>query len=99
MLTLYSGNKIKKKIYIIGSGLSGLSAAIHSQKKKMNVEIYESAKYPGGRCRSFYDKKTNIEIDNGNHLVFSANKYFKNFCELIGSSKTLKEISPNFFFF
>ena len=65
----------------------------------MNVEIYESAKYPGGRCRSFYDKKTNIEIDNGNHLVFSANKNFKNFCELIGSSKTLKEISPNFFFF
>ena len=64
----------------------------------MNVEIYESAKYPGGRCRSFYDKKTNIEIDNGNHLVFSANKYFKNFCELIGSSKTLKIISPNFFF-
>ena len=65
----------------------------------MNVEIYESAKFPGGRCRSFYDKKTNIEIDNGNHLVFSANKYFKNFCELIGSSKTLKIISPNFFFF
>ena len=64
----------------------------------MNVEIYESAKYPGGRCRSFYDKKTNIEIDNGNHLVFSANKHFKNFCEFVGSSKTLKEISPNFFF-
>ncbi len=40
-----------------------------------------------------------MEIDNGNHLVFSANKNFTNFCELIGSSKTLKEISPNFFFF
>ena len=76
-----------------------MSAAIHSQKKKMNIEIFESAKYPGGRCRSFYDKKTDIEIDNGNHLVFSANKNFKYFCELIGSSKTLKVISPNFFFF
>ena len=36
----------------------------------------------------FYDKKMNIEIDNGNHLVFSANKNFKEFCEIIGSSKT-----------
>ena len=40
-----------------------------------------------------------MEIDNGNHLVFSANENFKDFCKLIGSSKTLKEISPNFFFF
>ncbi len=31
--------------------------------------------------------------------MFSANKNFKNFCELIGSSKTIKEIPPNFFFF
>ena len=58
----------------------------------MNVEIYESAKFPGGRCRSFYDKKTNIEIDNGNHLVFSANKYFKNLDEL-NNSLSLKELS------
>ena len=40
-----------------------------------------------------------IEIDNGNHLIFSANDNFLRFCELIGSKKTLKIYDPKFHFF
>ncbi len=86
-------------MYIIGAGLSGLSGAINALKKKMNVEIYESAKFSGGRCRSFFDKKVNIEIDNGNHLVFSANENFMDFCKTIGTTNTLKEIPADFNFY
>ena len=48
-------------------------------KKNINCEVYESSKIAGGRCRSFYDKQIKQEIDNGNHLVFSANKNFLEF--------------------
>ncbi len=40
-----------------------------------------------------------MEIDNGNHLIFSANNNFLKYCELIDSMKTLKVYEPNFHFF
>ena len=72
---------------------------MHSIRNNLSFEFFESSKFAGGRCRSFYDKKIGIEIDNGNHLVFSANENFLNFCKFIGSKKTLKIISPNFGFY
>ena len=68
-------------------------------KKNIDLEIFESSGMAGGRCRSFFDKKIGDEIDNGNHLVLSANENFLNFCEKINSLKTLKKIAPNFYFF
>ncbi len=40
-----------------------------------------------------------IEIDNGNHLVFSANENFLDFCKDIDSKRTLKVFPPCFGFF
>ena len=36
----------------------------------------------------FFDKQIELEIDNGNHLVFSANNNFLEFCKTIGSLTT-----------
>ena len=69
-----------------------MSAAVNAKKQNINCELYESSKNAGGRCRSFYDKKIGLEIDNGNHLVFSANNNFFNFCKIVGSQKTLKTL-------
>ena len=41
-----------------------------------DVELYEGAGQVGGRCRSFFDSKLGIEIDNGNHIILSANSNF-----------------------
>ena len=87
------------KIHIIGAGLAGLSAATNAIKKNISCEIYESSKIAGGRCRSFHDKKIDLEIDNGNHLVFSANKNFLDFCKVIGTLKTFNLVSKNLCFF
>ena len=76
-----------------------MSAAIHALKKNYAVNIFESSSIAGGRCRSFYEKKLGFEIDNGNHLVFSANKNFHKLCENIGSLKTLKTLPPSLDFF
>ena len=87
------------KLYIIGSGLAGLSASLWALKKKIDVQIFESTSVAGGRCRSFYDKKMQIQIDNGNHIVLSANNNFYEFCEIVGSASSIKKIPPIFNFF
>ena len=40
-----------------------------------------------------------MEIDNGNHLVFSANKNLLDFCKSIGSLNTFKIVKKNLKFF
>ena len=65
-----------KKTYIIGAGISGLSSACYGVKNRHNIEIFEGSNNAGGRCRSYHDKSLNIEVDNGNHLILSANNNF-----------------------
>lgn len=59
--------------HIIGAGISGLAAARRLSEHNSKIIIYESTNHPGGRCRTFYDEKLGLEIDNGNHLVLSSN--------------------------
>ena len=40
-----------------------------------------------------------MEIDNGNHIILSANQNFLNFCKLINSEQTLNFFEPKFNFF
>ncbi len=88
-----------KNVFIIGAGLAGLSASVHGIKKKFKINLFESSNLVGGRCRSFFEKKLNQEIDNGNHLVFSANENFYELCKIIGSVETIKVLPPNLQFY
>ncbi len=90
---------ITKKIYIVGAGLAGLSAAINAKERGFSVNVFESTSFAGGRCRSFPDNKMGIEIDNGNHIVLSANENFYELCRLINSQNTIKTLNPSFNFF
>jgi hypothetical protein len=65
---------IKPTIYIIGAGISGLTAALLLSEKGYDVKLYESSKIAGGRLRSFHDESLDAVIDNGNHLVLEANR-------------------------
>ncbi|MCC6287390.1 MAG: phytoene desaturase [Chitinophagaceae bacterium] len=44
---------MKKKIAIIGAGISGLSAAAYSAKEGNEVHVFEMNSSPGGRARQF----------------------------------------------
>ena len=46
-------SKKKDKIAIIGSGISGLSAATHLAREGFQVKIFEKHNQPGGRARQF----------------------------------------------
>lgn len=88
---LFFNRNNMSKIIIIGCGVAGMTAAMYAIKNGYNVDIYEKNNYIGGRCFSFFDKKNyNIikkafnkdvnkdlfYLDNGQHLISGAYKYF-----------------------
>lgn len=77
------------RIHIIGAGLSGLAAAVKLAEHGYAVTVYESAGQAGGRCRSFYDKHLDREIDNGNHLIMSGNASALSYLKRIGAEDPL----------
>ncbi|MEM1397648.1 MAG: hydroxysqualene dehydroxylase HpnE, partial [Pseudomonadota bacterium] len=69
---------------VIGAGLSGLAAAVSGIERGYKVRLYEGAGQAGGRCRTFYDRTLDCEIDNGNHLIMSGNRSALGFLDRIG---------------
>ena len=57
----------KKKIIIIGAGISGLSAGIYAQKNGYISEIYEKSPVAGGLCVSW--KRDGMTIDGCIHWL------------------------------
>jgi squalene-associated FAD-dependent desaturase len=78
-----------KTAHIIGSGLSGLSAGVRLANEGYTVHVHEATNYAGGRCRSYYDGATDMVIDNGNHLLLSANMHARVYALAIGTEHKL----------
>lgn len=74
-------------VYVVGAGLSGLSAAVALAAQGPRVEIIEATASAGGRCRSYYDPTLESVIDNGNHLILSGNAAVKDYLNAIGSDQ------------
>ena len=78
-----------RTVHIIGAGLAGLAAAVKLAPTQSKVVVHEATAYPGGRCRSYFDRTIGMTIDNGNHLVLSGNHAVVGFLETIGSAASL----------
>lgn len=76
-------------IHVVGAGLSGLAAAVRLTEAGARVIVHESAGHAGGRCRTFYDRTLDREIDNGNHLIMSGNRSALDYLARIGSRDAL----------
>jgi squalene-associated FAD-dependent desaturase len=76
-------------IHVIGAGLAGLSAAVRLTLARRKVVVHEAAGQAGGRCRSYHDPALDMEIDNGNHLLLSANHAALDFLSVIGAADKL----------
>ncbi|HEY3799871.1 MAG TPA: hydroxysqualene dehydroxylase HpnE [Caulobacteraceae bacterium] len=73
------------KVYVIGAGLAGLSAAVRLAGRGAAVVLIEGAGQVGGRCRSYVDASLGMQIDNGNHLVLSGNHATHDYLRAIGA--------------
>jgi hydroxysqualene dehydroxylase len=77
------------RVHIVGAGVAGLACAVHLAGAGRAVTLYEAASQAGGRCRSYFDPQIGRTIDNGNHLLFSANRAVLDYLERIGARDTL----------
>ncbi|MFN5013813.1 hydroxysqualene dehydroxylase HpnE [Bradyrhizobium sp.] len=80
---------MNKIAHIIGAGISGLSAGVRLANAGYTVHVHEATQQLGGRCRSYYDAATDLVIDNGNHLLLSANHHVLAYARVIGSEAGL----------
>lgn len=80
---------MQNTVHIIGAGISGLSAAVRLANAGYRVEVHEATQQTGGRCRSYFDAATNLMIDNGNHLLLSANHHALAYARSIGTEAGL----------
>lgn len=76
-------------VHIIGGGLAALSAALELAEAGRRVAIYEGGPACGGRARSYDDKLLGCRLDNGNHLLLSANETVFTYLDRIGARNTL----------
>ena len=78
-----------RTVHVVGAGLAGLSAAVRLAARGAHVVLHEAAGQAGGRCRSYHDPVLDMVIDNGNHLLLSANHAALSYLETIGAQGRL----------
>jgi squalene-associated FAD-dependent desaturase len=80
---------MRGRIHVIGAGLAGLAAAVQLVGKGREVFLHEASPHAGGRCRSYHDATLDLTIDNGNHLLLSANHAALGFLNAVGAKDAL----------
>jgi hydroxysqualene dehydroxylase len=77
------------RVHVVGAGLAGLAAAVRLAARGVSVVVHEAAGQAGGRCRSYHDPALDMVIDNGNHLLLSANHAALAYLQTIGTARGL----------
>jgi squalene-associated FAD-dependent desaturase len=85
---------MKGRIHVLGAGLAGLAAALTLSKAGREVTIHEAANHAGGRCRSYHDPVLDRVIDNGNHLMMSANDHVFAYLKEVGARARVTVTDP-----
>ena len=88
---------MKKKITIIGSGFSSLSAACYLAKSGHKVNIYEKNSSPGGRARQL--KKDGFIFDIGPSWYWMPDvfeKFFNDFGKSVDDYYELERLDPGY---
>jgi hydroxysqualene dehydroxylase len=78
------------RVYVVGAGLAGLSAATVLAKRGAAVTLFETSPQAGGRCRSYFDPAFDGVIDNGNHFILTGNSCAFGYLHRIGAAGAMQ---------
>ena len=84
----------RRRLLVVGGGWSGIAAAVQAVQKGWAVTLVEERPYLGGRARSFIDRTTGEEIDNGQHLFMGAYHAALKVVRTLGTERSLR-IQPS----
>lgn len=87
------------RLHVIGGGMAGLACAVEAVRQGRRVVIHEGAPHAGGRCRSYHDPRLDRVLDNGSHLMLSANTEARRLMQTTGGWQQVREVSPAAFAF
>jgi squalene-associated FAD-dependent desaturase len=73
-------------VVIIGGGLAGLAAACHSADHSLEVVLVERRPQLGGRAFSFWHRRSQGEVDNGQHVFLKCCTEYIRFLDKLGVS-------------
>jgi squalene-associated FAD-dependent desaturase len=81
--------KSPQKIAIVGAGWAGLSAAICATQAGHQVSLFEASRHWGGRARSLtVQGKTDVVLDNGQHILIGAYQHTLRMMKAVGVQET-----------
>lgn len=89
----------RRRLHIIGAGMAGLACAVEAVRDGWRVTVRDSAPRAGGRCRSYHDAALDRVLDNGSHLMLSANTETRRLMETTGGWDNVVEVRPAVFAF
>ncbi len=85
----------KHRIAIIGSGTSGLAAALRlatsANSPQFAITLFEARHITGGRTRSYVDETTGDVLDNGQHLMMGCYSATREYMRMIGTDHLARE--------
>ena len=87
---LHFRNLHMMKVLIIGGGWAGIAAAMQATRNGWQVELVEERPYLGGRARSFVDRTTGDEIDNGQHVMMGCYSELLRVLDDLGTASLLE---------
>jgi squalene-associated FAD-dependent desaturase len=77
-------------VIVIGSGVSGLRAAVHLAARGARVTVLESKALLGGRATAFNDPQTGERVDNGQHVMLGCYRETFAFLRQIGTENLVR---------
>ena len=77
----------QQTVLVIGGGLAGLSAACELVDAGFQPIVIEKRPFLGGRVYSYMDKRTGMEVDNGQHVFLRCCTEYIHFLEKLGVFK------------